>query len=208
MSFLETPRFPMALAYGTSGGPGYSTLVSESLAGKEARNINWSLPRHEYNAAGGVKSIPSLEAVINFFHAVAGKGYGFRFKDVMDWKSCAVASATLSTDQLIGTSDGVVTAYQLIKVYTEGAMSLTRNITKPVTSTTKISLNGVTQASGWTVDTATGIVTFSSSPASDTIIKAGYEFDVPVRFDVDKLMISVEALNSGTLNIPIREIKA
>ena len=42
--------------------------------------------------------------------------------------------------------------------------------------------------SGWTVDTTTGVVTFTAAPAGGVIVRAGFEFDVPVRFDTDKLV--------------------
>ncbi|MFD1510440.1 DUF2460 domain-containing protein [Lacimonas salitolerans] len=50
--------------------------------------------------------------------------------------------------------------FALLKHYTSGAQSWTRAIAKPVTGTVRIALGGVEQPSGWSVDTATGVVTF------------------------------------------------
>ena len=98
--------------------------------------------------------------------------------------------AISDTDQVIGTGDAAEVDFQLVKIYTVGALSLTRNVTKPVTGTTIISLDDVPQGSGWTVDTTTGIVTFSVAPGGSVVVKAGFQFDVPVRFDNDVLQVA------------------
>lgn len=213
MAFLETPRFPDDIAYGSAGGPGYNTSVVVVKSGHESRNVNWSIARHEYDAAYGVKQIDQLEELIEYFHAVAGMAYGFRYKDFADFKSCNTTDTISFMDQVIGTGDGVEADFQLKKVYTKGAFSRSRDITKPVASTTLISINGVQKLEGdgtypWSVDTTTGIVTFSSAVPPDTeIVRAGYEFDVPVRFDTDKLSTLYEYYQAGTTNVPLIEIK-
>jgi uncharacterized protein (TIGR02217 family) len=54
-----------------------------------------------------------------------------------------------------------------------------------VAGTVRIALDGVELASGWSVDATTGIVTFAAAPGAGVAITAGFEFDVPVRFDSD-----------------------
>ena len=44
----------------------------------------------------------------------------------------------------------------------------------------RIAFGGLKQASGGSVDTTTGLVTFSAAPGSGVAITAGFEFDVPV----------------------------
>lgn len=213
MAFLETPRFPDDIAYGSQGGPGYRTSIVVIRSGHESRNVDWTYPRHEYDVAYGVRSIDQLEELIEFFHAVGGMAYGFRYKDFADFKSCNTGSTVGPTDQLIGTGDASETDFQLVKNYTKGSFSRTRTIAKPVAATVRIAINDVEKLAGdatypWTVDTATGIVTFTSTPPPNTeSVKAGYEFDVPVRFDTDKLVTLYEAYNHGTINVPLIEIR-
>lgn len=191
MSFIETPSFPETIALGSSGGPQYSTNIVEVRSGKELRNQAWAFPRHRYNVGFGANTSAKLDELREFHHAMIGRFNGFRFKDFNDWTSAASMNIAISdTDQIIGTGDAAEVDFQLVKIYTVGALSLTRNITKPVTGTVVISLDDVSQGSGWTVDTTTGIVTFSVAPGSSVVVKAGFQFDVPVRFDNDVLQIS------------------
>lgn len=88
---------------------------------------------------------------------------------------------------------------QLTKVYASGAYSWTRTITKPVAGTVKVAKAGVLQTSGFSVDTTTGIVTFTNAPASGVAVTAGFEFDVPVRFDTDELPVVLDFERQGSI---------
>lgn len=215
MAFLETPRFPDDIAYGSQGGPGYNTTIVVIQSGAESRNVNWSKARHTYDVAYGVRTMSNLEELIEYFHAVAGQAYGFRFKDFADFKSCNTEDAISATDQVIGTGTaaGALKVFQLVKNYTKGAFSRSRTIAKPVSGTVRISINGVEKLQGdgtypWTVDTTTGIVTFSSAgPPEGQIVRAGYEFDTPVRFDTDNLQVNLEYYQSGSTSVGLIEIR-
>ena len=143
-----------------------------------------------------------------FFEARNGRLYGFRFKDWADFKSCLPSQLPSPTDQAIGTGDGSTTQFQLTKRYSSGAQSWTRGITKPVAGTVTIALNGTPQASGWTVSPATGLVTFATAPAAGVALTAGFDFDVPVRFDTDTLDITLDLERLGSIpSIPLTEIR-
>jgi len=146
--------------------------------------------------------------VVAFFEARNGRLHGFRFKDWGDHKSCLPSGTPSLSDQGIGTGDGTTTAFQLVKRYASGAQSWTRIIAKPVSGSVRIALGGVEQMSGWSVDTATGLVIFSTAPTSGVAITAGFEFDVPVRFDSDALDVThdIERLGSIT-SIPLLELR-
>jgi uncharacterized protein (TIGR02217 family) len=219
MAFLEV-QFPPAVSFGSVGGPTYYTRLHSSGSGYEYRNAVWGAPLHRYEAAWGVRTQSDLEDVIQFFHAVKGRANAFRFKDWMDFKSCDYNATPAQTDQTIGTGDGVTTTFQLVKVYsqTDGTTTLTttRTITKPVSGTVIVEVNGVLQTvtTDYTVDYATGIVTFEagSIPADTHVVKAGFQFDVPCRFDVDQLDLQVENYNQnhgflGGATIPVIEVR-
>lgn len=198
MAFIET-RFPVDIAFGSSGGPEYSTDIVIVQSGHEQRNANWSQARAKYNVAHGVKTQAQLDALIAFFRARKGRADGFRFKDWADYKV---------TGQNIGTGNGTTTVFQLKKTYTSGSGSETRTITKPVSGTIAIYKDAVLQSSGYTADTTNGQITFSVAPANGVVITADFEFDVPVRFDTDRLSASLDTYGSHSWNeIPIVEVR-
>ncbi len=211
MAFHEI-RFLTDISLGASGGPERRTKIVVLGSGHEERNTPWADSRRRYNAGYGLKSLNDVHNLIAFFEARRGRLHGFRWKDRADFKSRPPQDTPASNDQIIGTGDGVTAVYQLTKTYTSGAETYTRTIAKPVSGTVIVAVDGTDQSEGtdFTVDTATGLVTFQSGsiPASGKSITAGFEFDVPVRFDTDHLNINLSAFNAGQIpDIPIMELK-
>ncbi len=207
MAFHEV-RFPDNISRGARGGPERRTQIVELASGDEERNASWANSRRRYDAAYGIRRADDLAAVVAFFEARNGRLYGFRWKDWADFKSCLPSKTPAATDQAIGTGDGATTDFQLVKVYTSGAQTWTRMITKPVAGTVLVAVDGTEQTSGWSVDTTTGIVSFTTAPTAGAAITAGFEFDVPVRFDTDTLdvTLNIERLGSIT-SIPLIEVR-
>ena len=196
MAFHEV-QFPVNISRGARGGPERRTQIVALASGDEERNASWADSRRRYDVSYGIRRADDLSAVIDFFEARNGRLYGFRFKDWSDYKSCLPSQPPSPTDIMIGTGDGTTTDFHLVKKYTSGGTTWTRTIAKPVTNTVRIAFDGVEQVPGsggsasWSVDTTTGIVTFDVAPASGVVIKAGFEFDVPVRFDTDMIDVVV-----------------
>lgn len=219
MSFHEV-RFPTNISYGSSGGPGYDTAIVTTDSGIEQRVSRLSRPRHQYNASYGIREFEDLATVIEFFHARKGAAYGFRYKDWVDYATtssgithdCGQDSieSVAYDDVVIGTGDGTTKTFQLMKKYTSWSITTERVITKPVSGTTVVGIDGVEQLSGWSVNTTTGVITFSTAPGDGLEVTAGCEFDVPVRFgeEIDSLLAtSIDDFSSGSIpNIPIIEI--
>ncbi len=207
MAFHEV-RFPDNISRGARGGPERRTQIVELASGDEERNASWANSRRRYDAAYGVRRADDLAAVVAFFEARNGRLYGFRWKDWGDYKSCLPSGVPAAINQAIGTGDGTSTAFQLTKTYASGAQSWIRSILKPVATTVTVAIDGAVQASDWSVDTTTGIVTFNAPPANGAAITAGFEFDVPVRFDTDQLDVThdIERLGSIT-SIPLIEVR-
>jgi uncharacterized protein (TIGR02217 family) len=205
MNFHEI-SFPLPVAFHSTGGPVRKTEIVTLGSGYEERNAVWAGSRRSFDVGSGVRSLDDLALVIAFFEARAGRLYGFRFKDFADFKSCAPGAAISPTDQTIGTGDGHTATFQLSKTYASGVGSWTRAIAKPVTGTVRIAVAGSEIASGFSVDTTTGLVTFAAAPASGTIT-AGFAFDCPVRFDTDSLSINLASFQAGEApSIPLTEI--
>ena len=206
MTFHEI-RFPTAIAFHSTGGPERKTEIVTLGSGFEERNGVWANSRRRYDVGSGVKTLDDLQAVIAFFEARMGQLYAFRFKDFADFKSCAPGAAPAPTDQAVATGDGSTKSFQLLKTYVSGPSSWTRAVKKPVAGTVRVALSGVEQTSGWSVNTTTGLVTFTSAPANGAPISAGFEFDVPVRFDTDSLSINLANFAAGEVpSLPLVEV--
>ncbi len=198
-AFLEI-EFPLAIGFGATGGPQRKTQVVESGSGKEERNQQWANSRRTWDVGTGVRDIEEAEAVIAFFEEVRGRLIGFRFCDPIDLKSCAVTGNPSAFDQPIGIGDGAETSFQLVKTY--GTVNpYQRKIQKPFDGSVKIAVAGVSlDASAFSVDHATGLVTLDNAPAQGAVVTAGYKFHIPVRFDTDDIAISWE--NHKTISVP------
>lgn len=176
MSFMDV-RFPVTVSRGSSGGPVFSTAVVETQSGDSARNARWAMPLHRYDASLAVRRQADWDEIRALFMAARGRWKSFRFKDWADYRATAAP---------IGTADGVLTNFQLAKTYTYDGQTFVRTITKPVAGSVRVYRNAVEVVSGWTVNTGTGLVSFAVAPAAGAMT-ADFEFDVPVRFDVDSL---------------------
>lgn len=206
-------RFPTDIALGAAGGPERRTEIITLGSGHEQRNARWAGSRRRYNAGYGVKTLDDLAEVIAFFEERRGRLYGFRFKDPVDYKSCLPGAEISAVDQQIGTGDGSRTIFQLMKGYGQGDGRWQRVIRKPVDGTLRLSVEGVMQSEGlnYTVNYTTGEVRFEPGhvPDEGKDIYAGFEFDVPVRFDTDEIQVNMTNFIAGEIaTIPLVEVLA
>lgn len=207
MSFHEV-RFPVSVSFGSTGGPERRTEIVTLASGHEERNSPWAHSRRRFEAGLGMRSRDDLEGVIGFFEARAGRLHGFRWRDWSDWRSAPSAQDIEAFDQEIGVGDGVSAAFQLSKTYLSGPASYVRPIEKPVAGTLRLGVGGVQIFEGFALDAATGIVSFDVPPQDGAVISAGFEFDVPVRFDTDLIETSLGAFEAGEIpSIPIVEVR-
>lgn len=203
-------RFPANLSFGSVGGPERRTEVVTLANGFEERNTPWEHSRRRYDAGIGMRSLDDMETLIAFFEARRGQLVGFRWKDWSDYKSGLPSRPIRYTDQIIGWGDGEQVAFQLIKTYRSGSESYARPIQKPVDGSVKLGLKGdpLVEGTQYTVDYNTGVVTFMTAPETGAEVTAGYEFDVPVRFDTDRIHTSVASFQAGDApNVPVVEVR-
>jgi uncharacterized protein (TIGR02217 family) len=211
MAFHEV-RFPAGISLGATGGPERRTEIVVLGSGAEERNSRWADSKRSYNAGYGIKRVDDLHAVIAFFEERRGRFHGFRWKDWSDYKSAAPNGSVTALDQVIGTGNGVTAAFQLVKTYGSAFAPWTRDIKKPVAGSVRVAVAGVekTVVTHFNVDHATGAVTFTGGniPAMGQSVTAGFEFDVPVRFDSDRLEVNLSLIEAGSIpNIPIVEVR-
>jgi len=209
MSFHEV-RFPGAISFGSTGSVERRTEVVSLVNGYEQRNTPWEQSRRRYDAGLGLRSLDDLHEVLAFFEARRGMLHGFRWKDWLDHKSCAPSGTPGPLDQAVGTGDGDTVGFGLVKVYQPGANEFRRAIAKPVSGSVRVAVDGVELAAGtdFTVDAATGVVTLTVAPTAGAAVTAGFEFDVPVRFDTDSVNVNVAAFEAGEIpSIPVIEVR-
>jgi len=192
MSFIETALLDR-VTYGFTGGPTWNTTRVGLFSGIVARNAERLLPLYRFNAPYENIQQEHHDTVIETYMACRGGLHGFRFKD---WADYAMTAAILGT--ALG---GVDETMQLTKTYTFGGIDTIRIIKKPVTGTVQLYEDAVALAS--TVDTTTGIVTFTSTTGK--VITADCEFDVPVIFSGDTLGFNFANYRTHSIDIDLEE---
>ena len=201
MNFHEE-RLPVRLAFGSTGGVERRTEVVTLASGHERRSTPWAHGRRRYLIGAGLRSLDDMAALTGFFEARRGRLYGFRFRDFADFKSCAPGAVVSAGDQVIGTGDGETAAFQLVKDYG----GLAREIRKPVAVSVRVAADGVDV--GFAVDEATGVVTLDVAPGEGAVVTAGFEFDTPVRFDADRIEVTLETFEAGRMAaVPLVEVR-
>lgn len=210
MANFHDVRFPASISFGSSGGIERRTEIVELVSGYEERNSPWAHSRRRYDAGLGVRSLDDLDAVLAFFEARRGRLYGFRWKDWLDHKSCAPSGVPTPTDQKLASTSLPTTRWKLSKTYHDAAGSYARPIVKPVGPTVRVAVDGVELVPGadFVVDPATGDVELASAPPVGAAVTAGFEFDVPARFDTDIIEVNLAAFQAGEIpSIPIIEVR-
>ena len=199
---IDNIRLPVEVEQGATGGPRCRTSVQTAMSGIEQRIAEWDIARCEFDIGYGVRGKASLlSEVIKLYRDRLGPAYPFRFKDWSDFQATNVS---------IGTGDGSLAAFQLVKHY-DVVFVTTRKIQLPVAGTVQIKVAGAlkTETTHYTIDYATGLVTFTSGniPAAAQAITATFEFDVPVRFTDDTLKVSMTMDDFGDIpSIPLIEV--
>jgi uncharacterized protein (TIGR02217 family) len=181
--FIDNPRFPDEIAYGARGGPQYSTSVIGLLQGDEQRNQNWAYPLARYEVGLVNRGRILTEQLLSFFRTIAqGRTNTFRFRDPLPGEAEGV-------NEVLGVGDGAKTTFRLVKCYHSGGLVSPRRITKPVAGSVQVSVNEVPVPPGsLSVNTTQGLVTIPA-PGAGSVVRASFQFDVPVRFDTDTLRL-------------------
>ncbi|MFC7704994.1 TIGR02217 family protein [Plastorhodobacter daqingensis] len=209
MAFHEI-RFPANLSFGSVGGPERRTEIVALSNGHEERNTPWAHSRRRYDAGMGLRSLDDVETLIAFFEARQGQIHGFRWKDWADYRSAPASKPITPEDQELGVGDGQRDSFALRKAYASGPAAYLRPIAKPVEGTVRVAVGGLPMREGvhYSVDTLRGLVQFVDPPALGARVTAGFEFDVPVRFDTDRIHVSVASFQAGDVpNVPVLEVR-
>ena len=210
MTAFHEVSLALPFALGASGGPERRVDIVTLGSGAEARNTPWAHGRRRYDIGGAVRTLDQMHELIAFFEARRGKLHGFRFRDPFDFKSCAPSATPTANDQILGAGDGERVTFSLLKAYGAGETAYLRPISKPVAGSALVAINGAPLAPGaFTVASESGIVTLDAAPVLGAVVSAGFIFDTPVRFDIDRLDLSIDGFGAGhAVAIPLVEVRA
>jgi uncharacterized protein (TIGR02217 family) len=180
------PTFP-GFAYSVVKSPSWATRLQRSISGIERRVQDYAMPIWNFTLTfslfrdfdWGSFTAPSTEqrTMIDFFLETQGATNWFLFDDISD---------DSVTAQGFGTGDGTTVAFQLVRQFISGGFS--EWITAPNTGTITIYNNGTpVSSSDYTIDSGSGIVTFTSAPGSGDVLTWTGNFYFRVRFTDDHI---------------------
>ena len=210
MQAFDAVHYPLALGLDATIAPEFSTTVTVTASGHERRNSLWADARLRFDVGPGIRSEAELGVLIAFFRARRGPARGFLLRDPSDHSSNGMTGTPTATDQLLGLGDGSETSFALVKRYGAdhlgSAEAQVRRITRPRAETLLVSVGGAPRPTGWTL--AGGVITFEDAPAPGAAVRAGFLFDVPVRFGEDRLEIAGAAFAAGEApSVPVIELR-
>lgn len=117
----------------------------------------------------------------------------------------------LSGGLAAGSTGSGTDTFQLVRNYDDDILPFVRRITRPVDTTIIIYDNGSPVSdTHYTASITTGQVVFDDGfvPLDGHLITADFEFDLPVRFDSDKIEVVLDWVDAGTVDtFIIRELR-
>lgn len=203
MTDFHDVRLPEEIEQGAVGGPSFYTNITSISSGAEQRTSTWDRQRLTWQVGYGIQTNADYQQLLQFFYARRGRAYSFRFKDFSDYTA---------TDAAFGVGTGTLRVFRLVKPYPSGSTTYNRIITHPVTATIVLKDNGVIiDPSKYDVE-AFGIIRFhvGQAPLNAHVLTWSGEFDVPVRFDIDQMNLTLYALAAGDIEsngLPIIEVR-
>ena len=199
--------FPLAIGREATVATEFSTQIVSSPSGHEQRASEWADARMRYDAGPGVRSEDDVRLLADFFRARRGAARAFRFRDPFDASSAADGGLPTAGDQMLGVGDGVRRQFALVKHYGVGDAAQLRRIRLPVAGSVRVSVDGLETAAFLVTDA--GEVLLDAAPAAGIAVRAGFLFDVPVRFAEDRLEASRATFLAGEVaSVPLVEVRA
>lgn len=204
---FDAVDFPLAIGREALAITEFSTQIVGSPSGHEQRASEWAEARMRYDAGPGVRSEDDVRTLTDFFRARRGAARAFRFRDPFDCSSAADGGLPSATDQMLGHGDGNRRQFALVKHYGADEAVQERAIRLPVAGSVRVSVSGTETAAF--VLTSEGAVRLDVAPAPGAAVRAGFLFDVAVRFAEDRLEVSRATFLAGEMaSVPLVEVRA
>jgi uncharacterized protein (TIGR02217 family) len=210
MQSFHDVQFPAAIGFGATGGPERRVEIVSLTSGREQRNLRQAHALRRYDAGTGLRSVADIEEVLAFFEARRGPFHAFRFRDPFDWKSCPVANPHAATDQVITANESETDVFALTKTYGMGIDAYVRPVFCVTPSSLLVKVDGIpVPAFHYALIRNGSAIRFNPGfvPSTAGAVTAGFQFDVPVRFDTASLTLSLSGFKAGQIqSIPMKEV--
>jgi uncharacterized protein (TIGR02217 family) len=176
------PSFPAlaGLGFSVHKKPSFSTIVASHVSGREVRDALYQNPIWQFELTfDGLDSsngsypglgANSLQSLLGLFLSCQGQYSTFLYTDPTD---------DSVTNGAIATGDGATTVFAFSRY-----MGTFFEPVGWVTGVSNVYLNGVNQASGWSLSTPNSLV-FASAPGSGVVVTATFTYAFQCRFDDD-----------------------
>ncbi|MCY4505098.1 MAG: TIGR02217 family protein [Hyphomicrobiales bacterium] len=203
-------RLQNVLRIAASGSLEYNTQLMTTASGFEHRNARWTQPRRRYEVHIGARPLSDLRSLQRFFRDRHGRLHGFLWRDILESRSSKQHEIPRAKDQPMKrlTADGRVWSF-FKGLRNTSRPELVRRIFKPVPSSVQLAHNRAPiPLEQYVIHAAHGVISFRPGHYRTSGVTAGFEFDVPVRFDIDRLEIRMVTNLAGTCEpIPLVEIR-
>jgi uncharacterized protein (TIGR02217 family) len=195
LSFSEE-KLELGYDYGAVGGMSFDIeIIKMADDSIEQRNAQTLLPLGRWQLGDRLIAESSADLLnevtyLRQFHLDRlGSFQGFRFRDWSDFEGL---------DQSIGTGDGIKTDFQLRKVYIISGSSAYRPIQKPVVGSVSIFVDEILETQNWVINHSTGVISRNTPAPNGSLIRADFEFDVPVWFDSDQIGFNLQGYDKDS----------
>jgi uncharacterized protein (TIGR02217 family) len=170
--------------------PTFQTRVQRAVSGREVRILDYPNPLWQFQLAydalgGGGPGAPpigsllatDLQTLMGFLLACQGAYATFLYDDPTDDNV---------SSQIVGTGAPGITSFQLVRTLGAlGGIGFTEAIVAP-NIVSNVYIDGVMQPpSGWSVDPASGILTFAGAPLPGVTVSADFSYYFRCRFISD-----------------------
>ena len=214
MAHYDDVILPVAVRVGAESTPMTATDQVIFDSGYRAVNQRWDqhLRVLKYSTVQETADFPAFAKI----HTVMnGPANSFLARDWADWNSTDGdmddGAATDPEDQPLKNSgtglhegDGTTTTFDLVKLYGLASAIHERLIAKP--QDIAVAIDGVlVDPADYSLDMATGRVTFDSAPDAGALPTWGGSFYVPVAFTSDEFPTTVDAFIRAAADIELRE---
>lgn len=206
LPFIED-RLSVEIGYGSSFSEAYSVDRHYDAGGNTYGRLIDPRPKCRCELIFQNRSFKfTLRQVIDLFHRSGGTFGGFRVKNYLDYSTNEYVKPPTAFDQHLRktATPGV---YQITRWFGQPVETSTRRlIKKPVPGSVKIGINGVELTSGWSVDNATGLVTFSVLPLESDVLTAGCYYDIPMQFETDLTGLDITDVDMLSTSVSLIEL--
>lgn len=205
--FLDTD-FPRDINIGLVGGPRWRTDIVTLPSGAEQRLVRQARGRRRWMASYSTRTPAQMAALLDLFEVAQGRTHSFRMRDPNCYSTGTPYRGQYSKDDVtLMTGDGVTDTCQMLRKHTVAGQTRYYPVRHIESGTATIAYDGVLQSSGWSIDAATGEITFTTPPGLGVVVTGGCQFSFEARFDTDQLDVEMLAVTAQAVrSIPLVEI--